>query len=181
VFASTIFFEIDNINYLLIFILILSIVFLVNFYTYINSIYILMSLLWNGLLVIVFDFTFFFSLFIVVYITTLNLYLLTILLLVVMAELGWVPVDILERESEIVSGTNIEFSGVSFTFIFLYEYYIMLIFSIFLGCVFQTMTFILFTIFILFIRNVLPRYTIYDLVYFILGFINIVIFVFYFT
>lgn len=179
-FASTLFFELENINNLLLLMLLLSTVFLANFYTYLNSIYIYISLMRNRLMVLVFDFTFFFTLFIFIFMTTGNLYILLTLLIVAAAELGRVPVDILERESEIVSRTNIEFSGVSFTFIFLYEYFMILLFCVLLGVVIHTTSFVLFTLILLFFRNVLPRYTIYDLIYFILRFLNMVIFIFYF-
>lgn len=48
-------------------------------------------------------------------------------------EVGRTPYDLVERESELVSGFNTEFSGGIFTLFFLSEYGILVAFSLFLN------------------------------------------------
>merc|ERR1712168_1275147 len=72
-------------------------------------------------------------------------------------ELGRTPYDLLEGESELVSGYNIEFGRFGFTLLFLGEYsgffWILGLFSFLFGCGFLFGTFL----FLVTIRAVLPR------------------------
>ena len=74
-------------------------------------------------------------------------------------ELGRTPYDLLERESELVSGYNIEFGRFGFTLLFLREYsgffWILRLFSFLFRCRFLFGTFLF--LFLVTIRAVLPR------------------------
>nr|AJT35536.1 NADH dehydrogenase subunit 1 [Phrixothrix hirtus] len=84
-----------------------------------------------------------------------------------LAETNRTPFDLSECESELVSGFNVEYSGLGFTFIFMAEYssiiFMSFLFSmIFLGGDLYSFLFFFFVVFIAFsfilIRGVLPRF-----------------------
>ena len=84
------------------------------------------------------------------------------------AELNRTPFDLVEGESELIRGYNVEFSRFRFTFLFLREY-LSIIFYSFLFCLifFRKLkiffVFLLIFIFIL-IRSFLPRFKFFDLI-----------------
>nr|QFP99302.1 NADH dehydrogenase subunit 1 [Myrmoplasta mira] len=91
-----------------------------------------------------------------------------------LAETNRAPFDFAEGESELVSGFNIEYSGVSFAFIFLSEYMNIIFMSllsviIFLGCDFISMFFYIKLFFLIFwfiwVRGTLPRFRYDKLMY----------------
>lgn len=64
----------------------------------------------------------------------INLILLPLLFYIFSAEGGRTPIDLVERESELVSGFNTEYSGIIFVCYFLREYLVLIIiFCILLG------------------------------------------------
>nr|ARH54168.1 NADH dehydrogenase subunit 1 [Calvia decemguttata] len=92
----------------------------------------------------------------------------------VLAETNRTPFDFAEGESELVSGFNVEYSGVGFAFIFMAEYSNILFMSmisvlIFLGGDFNSWLFFLKLVFLSFgwiwIRGTLPRYRYDKLMY----------------
>nr|ANJ01495.1 NADH dehydrogenase subunit 1 [Calvia championorum] len=91
-----------------------------------------------------------------------------------LAETNRTPFDFAEGESELVSGFNVEYSGVGFAFIFMAEYSNILFMSmisvlIFLGGDFHSMFFFLKLVFLSFlwiwVRGTLPRYRYDKLMY----------------
>lgn len=103
-------------------------------------------------------------------------FLIIILLISFLAEINRRPFDFSEGESELVSGFNIEFSSISFIFIFISEYisiiFIGILFcEIFLGLMirkFYLNIFILFFIFlVIWLRGFLPRFRYDKLIYLI--------------
>lgn len=82
-------------------------------------------------------------------------------LFIVLVEGGRTPFDFMEGESELVSGFNVEFGGVFFSFIFIYEYGFMILFrmlTVVLFCgggLFKCFFVILFFVWV---RGVLPRF-----------------------
>lgn len=98
------------------------------------------------------------------------LYLLLFLWVnVIIVELSRSPVDFIEGESELVSGYNLEYSGVIFVFFFLREYGFILFYSVltismyFIASFSLTyFRFYLIILFIIFLRRCFPRYR-YDL------------------
>nr|AXS65087.1 NADH dehydrogenase subunit 1 [Elateroidea sp. 2 KM-2017] len=84
-----------------------------------------------------------------------------------LAETSRVPFDFAECESELVSGFNVEYSGLGFTYIFLGEYIMIVFMSMLFGIVFLGADFLNFFFFLLvvftsfsliLVRGVLPRF-----------------------
>lgn len=96
------------------------------------------------------------------------IFLFIIWFVVVVAELNRAPFDFAERESELVSGFNVEFGGLKFAFFFLAEYgriiymrYLTIL--IFMGINLLYCVFFIFTM--VWIRGVFPRYRYDNLIY----------------
>jgi NADH-ubiquinone oxidoreductase chain 1 len=88
----------------------------------------------------------------------LKLFLSIILFIIILIERSRIPFDFVEGESELVSGFNIEYSRSYFSLFFIYEYGIMLYFSILLRyfLIFFFFFFVLIYLFI-HIRSSFPR------------------------
>nr|YP_010868553.1 NADH dehydrogenase subunit 1 [Parasacculina yatsui]WGU20850.1 NADH dehydrogenase subunit 1 [Parasacculina yatsui] len=92
--------------------------------------------------------------------------ILYVLFLNFLAELHRIPFDFSESESELVSGFNVEYGGLLFTYMFLSEYMniiylmsLMIIFSFGFNMCFTLFFFVVFLlIFLIIIRGSLPRY-----------------------
>lgn len=94
------------------------------------------------------------------FILTFSLLYIIILFIVSLREINRVPFDFLERETELVSGFNVEYFSTLFRFIFLIEYGFFLFISIILNF-FLTINFLmLILLLIIFIwsRSFIPRY-----------------------
>lgn len=81
-----------------------------------------------------------------------------IILITFLAEINRSPFDFLERESELVSGFNTEFSRLRFVIIFLTEYGIIIFYRLVVLFIFSYYIFFLFLFSILLIRRVFPRF-----------------------
>ena len=118
-----------------------------------------------------------------------NLIIMLVLFISLIAELNRIPFDFIEGESELVSGFNVEYIRVRFTFIFLAEYIIILVVGIFFIIIFYGSSLfyfinlfyvIIFGILMILIRGSLPRIRYDNLMYFcwyyILAFSIIILF-----
>nr|CUH72609.1 NADH dehydrogenase subunit 1 [Rhopalaea idoneta] len=92
---------------------------------------------------------------------------------VMMAELNRTPFDLVEGESELVGGFNVEYSGSGFTLLFLSEYVniwfmcaisVIIFFGFFFGFFFSFFMVFFLGIFVVHIRGLLPRYKFFDLI-----------------
>nr|ARX96626.1 NADH dehydrogenase subunit 1 [Sceliphron madraspatanum] len=95
-----------------------------------------------------------------------HFFLFVFYLVSVLAELNRTPFDLIEGESELVSGFNVEYFGMSFAMIFLAEYGNIMFMSLMTSVLFFGISifsffffffFMLFNFFIIWIRGVLPR------------------------
>ena len=66
-------------------------------------------------------------------------FLCVIWLVLILSELNRTPFDLVERESELVSGFNVEYSGYGFTLLFLSEYINIWFMSFISGLVYFTL------------------------------------------
>jgi len=87
-----------------------------------------------------------------------------VFLFLVIREMGRMPLDFLERESELISGVNLEYGGVYFMIVFLVEYgklIFIIMFILLMLCgicyVIIIMRFIVMNVVVL-IRGVFPRF-----------------------
>merc|ERR1712212_596990 len=82
------------------------------------------------------------------------------LFFVLLIEVGRTPYDLNEGESELVSGYNLEYSRIGFTFLFLGEYFGLLFFGLFWGFTFFGGFLEIFCLlfFVVLIRAILPRF-----------------------
>nr|YP_003331398.1 NADH dehydrogenase subunit 1 [Aplidium conicum]CAX68847.1 NADH dehydrogenase subunit 1 [Aplidium conicum] len=93
---------------------------------------------------------------------------------VILAELNRTPFDLVEGESELVGGFNVEYSGSGFTLLFLSEYVniwfmgtltVLMFFYSFSVFMMSFMLVISFVSFIIHIRSLLPRFKYFDLIF----------------
>ena len=169
--------------YLLFFLSILRVCLLLITFVSSNS-FAYISMLWVVLLGISFDVLLcFFSL--VLIFSVLNSFYFSSILLssFILMELGWAPFDLLERESEIVSRYNIEYSRIRFTFLFLREYggffWALGFCSFFFSWRFFQV--FLYLIFLIGIWAVLPRMKFNQILFFSWRIRNLFIFIFFFN
>lgn len=86
-----------------------------------------------------------------------------ILYISILCETSRVPFDLIEGESELVSGFNVELGSVNFVLIFLGEYLILCIFLAFLNCFLSFFNFFILIILFLFSRALLVRYFFFNI------------------
>merc|ERR1712083_928228 len=133
------------------------------------------SLFRSNIISICFDVLFCFLLIFFVFI---NPFFVSFLFFVLLMEVGRTPYDLNERESELVSRYNIEYSGVGFTFLFLREYLGLLFAAVLLSQTFLSFQFG-FLFFIVLIRRVLPRLKFFGVLRHSFGALNLFCFLFF--
>nr|CDM98963.1 NADH dehydrogenase subunit 1 [Botryllus schlosseri] len=100
----------------------------------------------------------------------LKFILFIVWLIISSAELNRTPFDLVEGESELVSGYNVEFSGYNFTLLFLSEYMNIWFMGVLFGVLFSysVYSFLLYVLFFVslnvIMRGMLPRYKFVDLI-----------------
>lgn len=100
----------------------------------------------------------------------LKVFFFVIWIVISSAELNRTPFDLVERESELVSRYNVEFSGYNFTLLFLSEYINIWFIRVIFGLLFSSSVFYLVIFTIIFvslnicIRRILPRFKFLDLI-----------------
>ena len=112
-------------------------------------------------------------------VSSVNPFIIGVFLMFCLMELGRTPYDLLEGESELVSGYNIEFGGFGFTLLFLGEYSRFFWIIGLLSALFGSGYFIgsLVFIFLVTIRAVLPRLKFSQVLKFSWGVLNLSIFI----
>nr|YP_008082982.1 NADH dehydrogenase subunit 1 [Pyura gangelion]CCO25761.1 NADH dehydrogenase subunit 1 [Pyura gangelion] len=102
-------------------------------------------------------------------------FMLVVWLVLILSELNRTPFDLVEGESELVSGFNVEYSGYGFTLLFLSEYMNIWFMSFLSGIVFYGINgflwfgMLLVLLFVLWIRSVLPRFKFTQLIFLMWG------------
>lgn len=137
--------------------------------------------LWRTTLILVsFDIVFRFALIVILFFFNTKV-LMLIFIFICLMEVRRSPFDLIERESELVSGYNIEYRGLRFTLLFLCEAITLLLFTLlFMVRALNELrsAFIIFFLY-LFIRSVLPRLKFNQILISTWGMINIIIFICY--
>ena len=94
--------------------------------------------------------------------------------MIILAELNRTPFDLVEGESELVRGFNVEYASFGFTLFFLAEYMniwfistltVLLFTSAFSGLFMVSFLVVFVTFLVLFLRRLLPRFKFYDLIF----------------
>lgn len=114
----------DSLLSMLIGLVVLSYAFLLGVYS-VNNMYAILGRYRAVVVIIAFDVVMLIAL-----ITDISLLICILLLFIFSSESGRTPIDLVERESELVSGFNTEYSGVMFVCYFLGEYMIIIIFFV---------------------------------------------------
>lgn len=93
-----------------------------------------------------------------------------LLIILALIDCNRAPIDLLEGESELIRGFNLELGSILFVFIFLREYGIIIIFSFFRNLGFfyklEFMNFMLFSFVFLFLRRCFPRIRYEQMIFF---------------
>lgn len=88
----------------------------------------------------------------------IKLILIIIIFLLILRETSRIPFDFIERESELISGFNTEYSRIYFSLFFVFEYGIILFFRIFIRIIYFNFFFSLILIFLfIHLRSSFPR------------------------
>lgn len=141
----------DSLIAILIGLIVLSYAFLLGVYSS-NNMYSMLGGYRAVIVMIAFDVVIFIAL-----ISDISLIVLALLTFIFSSEGGRTPVDLVERESELVSGFNTEYSGVIFVCYFLGEYTVLIVFF----CIYLRLSldllFLLSLAFLMFWRRSYPR------------------------
>ena len=137
--------------------------------------------LWRSVLILIsFDVIFRFTLIVLLFFFNTK-FAAAIFIVICLVEVGRSPFDLIERESELVSGYNIEYRGLRFTLLFLCEAITLLLFSLLLipRILNESIRSLLIFFGYLFIRSVLPRIKFNQILITTWGILNILIFLIY--
>lgn len=130
IYASICVVYMDSLLSILILLIVLSYAFLLGVYSS-NNIYSMLGGYRAVIVIMAFDIVLFIAL-----VTDASLLCIVLLFFIFSSERGRTPVDLVEGESELVSGFNTEYSGVMFVCYFLGEYLVLIIFFvIYLGLI----------------------------------------------